>query len=773
MKHVFLFLPLFLLFAGLGLAQETTINHRVESGDTVFKLSRTYNVSPQEIYDLNPGSEDIIKIGEELTIPKSTSAINQSNKASNADVITYAVVYGDTKFSLAKRFGISVEALEQQNPHTKNGLQAGHILKIDGQKKSSPSGDFTIIKTHSVLKGQTLWGISKANGITVEELVNANSDILRGILQIGQLLKIPDVSENRSNSDSYLVQRGDTKFGLAKKYNISIAELEDQNPQIKKLLMAGQTIKIPTDQDDIETNVANDTVETENGITKVDVESNSEAPEISEISQEFQNTDTIVDTTQNKESDPPFTSVASDSTDSDVPKIIVDSTAITKTPILPLESTIYVNYEIKAKETLYGLSKKAGMRISEFVELNPQLVNGAKIGMIIQMPTSSSDDPTTLVTTGQPTEEKYQRYSDLTTSIETTKKNKLLIVLPFSETKYNLELNLNIGYSEVKDDFIKSHLDFYRGSKIAQDSVRALGLDFNIDILETNDNSKNTKAISLTKEANLENYDAIMVPFYENDLEGIAGLIQDKNIPLITVSKMIKYVEADNIYNALPSLNTKRETILNYISKQNGNLIVVCDVNRSESKTFITSKIPNAIFIEVNKKGTYDTDELISQLDSDKTNYVILESEKNSVFLSTTNALLGQLSKYSIHLTLLDKSLLPSTDNVSNKRFIILQMMYPSLTSIVETSLSNKFTTSYKNLYGIEPSENVKFGFDLTYDTLLRLSQAHDFQSSATNDVTEYTILKLDYKPTDQGSFDNHGVYIIQYNSDGSIKELK
>ena len=132
MKHVFLFLSLLFLYSSAGLAQETTLKHTVEKGETVFQLSRKYNVSPSEIYALNPSAVDIIKIGEVLSIPKS---INQSTSttSSNSNVRTYAVVYGDTKFSLARRFGVSVETLEQQNPHIKNGLQAGHILKIEGQ----------------------------------------------------------------------------------------------------------------------------------------------------------------------------------------------------------------------------------------------------------------------------------------------------------------------------------------------------------------------------------------------------------------------------------------------------------------------------------------------------------------------------------------------------------------------------------------------------------------------------------------------------------------
>ena len=623
-----------------------------------------------------------------------------------------------------------------------------------------------------MLKGQTLWGISKANGITVEELVYANSDILKGILQIGQTLKIPDGSADQSvNSDTYVVQRGDTKFGLSKKYGVTIDELEDLNPQIVRMLMANQTIKIPKDPDLVESKAENPETDTTNQVTDIEVDTVPEENTEPEKTSEPTITDVAIDTTAVNDPSLPAV-VETDSMAFMAPKVAIDTTMVTKTSYSSLAST-YIEYEIKAKETLYGLSKKAGMSISDFVKLNPQLQNGAKTGMIIQVPSSSATDPLVSPNSESTTNPTDQRYTDLSKSIKTTKKNQLLLVLPFSEAKFNLEFDRNISYNEIDDEFIKSHLDFYRGSKIAQDSARALGLDFNIDILETQNNPRNTKAAMLAKEVNIDGYNAIIMPFYENDVASMAELVKEQNIPIVTTSSIIEKPEIKNIYNAVPSLNSRRDAILNYISEQNGNLIVVCDVARKESRTYIENRAPNANIIEVNKRGTYNTDDLISQLDSKKVNYVVLESEKNSVFLSTTNALLGQLSKYNIHLTLLDKSLLPSADNVSNKRFIILQMIYPSLSGIKETSLSLNFRESYKGAYGMEPSQYVKYGFDLTYDTLLRLSQEKSFEDSAINEVTEYTALKLDYTSNENGLNDNNGMYIIQYNSDGSLKELK
>lgn len=764
MKNVFMFLSLFFLSISLGSAQETIIKHTVEKGETVFQLSRKYNVTPEEIYALNPSAVDIIKIGEVLSIPQSESqsqstsnsnpSSSSTSNSSSSNTITYAVVYGDTKYSLARRFNISVEDLERQNPHTKNELQAGHILKIEGQINASVSTNITIVKTHFVLKGQTLWGISKENGLTVEELVNANSGILSGILQIGQVLKIPEPSNgNNSNSDTYLVQRGDTKYGLSKKYEVTIPELEQANPHIVRMLMAGHTIQIPKDLNSATNESSQESEPEEIEVTSTEEQNKIENEEITE--------------TQTEDVEPTTNEINTTNQD-------ILSEENTSEKIVETESTItYSDYEIQPKETLYGLSKKAGMSISDFVTLNPQLANGVQMGTIIKMPSNNSIKEQPTVKNETVLKKSDQRYVDLTKTIKTVKKNQILLFLPFNESQFNSEYKQNLNFKDISDDFIRAHLEFYRGSKIAKDSARALGLDFNIKIVETSTSKRNTKAAILAKENSIENYDAVVLPFYENDIEEVAKLVNQKNVPVLTTDTSVLQQNLKNVYNSVPSINSKRDAMLDYMNAKKGNLIVVSDVARKESKAYISSYAPNAKFIEVNKKGLFDSDELLSQLDDSRINYVIFESEKNSVFLSATNLLLGQLSKYAIQLALLDETLIPNTDDVSNKRFVILQMLYPSLSPLKTPSLASNFVESYKKAFGVEPSQNVKFGFDLTFDTLLRISQEKSFEASAANDVTEYTILKFDYNANKTGSHDNNGLYIIQYNSDGTLKEIK
>ena len=141
----FYFLIILLFQSGLSLlfAQEGITQHAVLKGETVISIAQKYKVTPNDLYKLNPELANRIKENEVINIPVSlvtkvqkTEPKSENNASnSNNDIIIYTVNPGETKFGLAKRFGISISQLENQNPHIVNGLQSGHKLEIRGGKE--------------------------------------------------------------------------------------------------------------------------------------------------------------------------------------------------------------------------------------------------------------------------------------------------------------------------------------------------------------------------------------------------------------------------------------------------------------------------------------------------------------------------------------------------------------------------------------------------------------------------------------------------------------
>ena len=121
-----------------GLTKDDFIYHTVKSQQTVNYLSKKYNVAKKEIYSYNPGSEEVIQIGQVIKIPKA-HIIQSSGDMPNIDTThIYTVKQGDTLYSLSKKFGVSVADLILINPQLRWGLKTGMVLNLSGERQISP-----------------------------------------------------------------------------------------------------------------------------------------------------------------------------------------------------------------------------------------------------------------------------------------------------------------------------------------------------------------------------------------------------------------------------------------------------------------------------------------------------------------------------------------------------------------------------------------------------------------------------------------------------------
>lgn len=119
---------------------------------------------------LNNLSNNLVSIGQVLVV-------NEVNAPSNYN--EYIVGKGDTLYSIARKFGISVNELMQYNNLNNTVLSIGQILKIPGEEKT----------TYVVKAGDTLYGIARKYNTTVEDIKSKNN-LSTNILSIGQILTI-------------------------------------------------------------------------------------------------------------------------------------------------------------------------------------------------------------------------------------------------------------------------------------------------------------------------------------------------------------------------------------------------------------------------------------------------------------------------------------------------------------------------------------------------------------------------------------------------------
>lgn len=223
-------------------------NHEALPKETLYGISKQYQITIEDLYKINPNLEkEGLKIGQSIKIPQTDI---ENRAVSKSDVV------------------------ETPKVSKKNNQKEKLVLtpKVD-DKKVTPSQEIQ----HDVLPKESLYSISKKYGITLADLQNANPELGNKSLKVGQKIDVPVKADANSSvvvekvtekkevktekevafvpqvivedkkletEISHEVLPKETKYGIAKQYGLTIAELEKQNPNIEKKLLVGSVLKI-------------------------------------------------------------------------------------------------------------------------------------------------------------------------------------------------------------------------------------------------------------------------------------------------------------------------------------------------------------------------------------------------------------------------------------------------------------------------------------------------------------------------------------------------
>ena len=675
--------------------------HTVLKGETIRDIATKYKVTPFDIYRLNPDSQAGVKENDVILIPASA----------------------------VKEAPVTVVATK---PKSTSGNQKSHVIKPK----------------------ETLYSISKEYNVTVEDLKKSNADILKEGLKTGQTLVIPDatvvaiietkapksvpvvakkVEEKIASPKTdkvvyHVVEPKETKFGIAKKYGITVQELEQKNPEIIANLTIGYKLIISGSDSKLE--------EVKTKIAKPEVAK----PEIKKP--EVQKPKAVV-------------------------KEVVKEEVQKVEPVKKAKITGFENHEVKPKETLYSLSQTFGVSKEELITLNPALKDGVKIGMILKVPSKNAAPISVPVVNVS-----SSKFPDLTKTLKKSDKKLLALLIPFNASKIQGDTLNSIAVRLKKDSFLNMTLDFYSGALMAIDSAKTLGLNVDVKIFDSEETKLFSNVPTIIASNNLQEADAIIGPFYQQYVEKAAELLGDKNVPIISpLSKEIGK-SYSNLYQAMPSIETAKNAMVDFMLAKNGNIIVVSDLKKLSNKEFFIKKNPDTKFAALTETGELNVDNLKSLLAKDKLNYIVLDSHKTGIILATTNALLTQMSNFQIQLAIVEPNETLDFEEISMKRLTILKMLYPSLTRESNTPNALAFENEYKVKNKIFPSQFAIRGFDITLDTMLRLSQGKTFEASVNEDKTEQVESKFDYAKKPTGGYVNKGIYIMEYQDDLSVKQV-
>ena len=201
---------------------ETTMTdtYKVIKGDTLYSIAQKLDTTVDELKKINNLTSNILSVGQILKIPVKIIDIG--------DTELYQVKPGDTLYSIANRYGITIKELKELNNLTNDNLSIGELLNI-------PKG-LSLANTYTVSKGDTLYSIAKKFTTSVSKLKEVNN-LMNNMLSIGQKLIIPIEKES-----TYVVKAGDTLYSIAREFNTTVAELKRLNNLVDDVLSIGKIL---------------------------------------------------------------------------------------------------------------------------------------------------------------------------------------------------------------------------------------------------------------------------------------------------------------------------------------------------------------------------------------------------------------------------------------------------------------------------------------------------------------------------------------------------
>lgn len=610
----------FLLLTQLVFSQES-ITHKVERGETIADIAKKYQITPYDIYKLNPDAQTKLKPRMVLLIPSKMAL-----KVSNLEI------------------------------------------------------------THKVMPKETLYGIEKKYNVSDADLKKANPILEKEGLQIDQILVIPSKNAIQSFEKAVYhdVQPKETKYSIAKQYGVTVEELEKRNPEIVSNLPIGFHLLI-------------------NGKSENNIDA----------------ANTNTNTTPN-----------------------------------------YLSYEVKPKETLYSLSKIAGMSQDEFIALNPDLKSGVEIGMVVKMPAN--------ILANAVVEKKV--HTNLTPKLNSAERKKIALLLPFNVERIQGDLDNNTIERLKKDKFLNMTLDFYAGALIAIDSAKTLGLPIDVSIFDSDETKNGSNVTAIINSNNLQSADAVVGPFYQSNAEEAARLLSVANVPVLSPLSKDGGNPVVNLYQTIPTNDVLKSTMFDYMRSKKGNIIAVVDRKKVSVIDYLKQNQSDVRLVPLNDNGSVSAESIRSMLDPNRVNYVLMETANTWMVKTTISALVGAMSNYQVQLVVLELNGTLDSDEISFANLVKLKLMYPSVTRDGISPEEIVFENKFKKLNSVAPSDYATRGFDVTFDTLMRLMQNKSFEETANTIASQQFENKFDYFKKEEGGYANKGVYILYYDSDLTVK---
>lgn len=264
--------------------------YTVKAGDTASRIASQFGLTLGELQSLNKianinlifvGQRLLVKRGGHVAVPTVTGTAKpqsapQQQQAPQGGV--YRVVRGDTMSAIAAKHNMSLSALLNMNGmNASQIIYVGQSIKVAGgapaanpannaqaapqQQQQQPAGN-TNVSTYTIKSGDTLYGISRSHGMSLQALLSLNNISASSLILPGQVLKISGNANTSTqpvaprpvqaqpqqspvSGATYTIKSGDTLYGIAMKTGMSLHDLLSRNNlSVSSMIFPGQVLKV-------------------------------------------------------------------------------------------------------------------------------------------------------------------------------------------------------------------------------------------------------------------------------------------------------------------------------------------------------------------------------------------------------------------------------------------------------------------------------------------------------------------------------------------------
>ncbi|HUX53627.1 MAG TPA: LysM peptidoglycan-binding domain-containing protein [Williamwhitmania sp.] len=593
---------------------------------------------------------------------------------------------------------------------------------------------------HIVQKGETLFSISKAYGVSQADIAAENPDIFQG-LKVDQALKIPasiiresDLRGVTEDDDFiyHIVKKGETLSAISRLYQVPIEVLMKNNVEVENGLQESQVVVIPK----------------------------SALPKVERMKDSLKK---VIGT------------LPSDTSD--------------------IVAGEFLYHKVKAKETFYSLSKRYTIPLDTLIALNPTTDGILKLDFSLRVPLRFIHEaPTsTSIVIKDTTGEEFASPCNCEIGTNAMKKDTvhLALILPFNARKVDIVDSMSSGNPEVKvESEQQNFMNFYQGALMALEVLKDTGYKMDLQVL---DSKRDPLRVREQVKRLSQSTELIIGPVYSNEIKPVAEYAQKRQIYMVSPLSPISSMVAKNPYliQIRPTYIDQINALADYVSnRKDGNVVLLYEAGKDSSDLvkllreklsarFTDRNLGDSIIKTFHLMAYHTGQPFESVVDTFSKMFSI--SMKNLVVVPSDNEafvsdLLSKLNNMKIvYNTPIELYGMPSWqrfESVDINNYYALGLRYISPYFVDYSSpLVKKFVKLYRNQFDAEPNQFAFQGFDVVYyfvPTLAKYGKSFEQCLPCYHEELIQSAYQF-RRISPEGGFENSGVFKVRYTPEYEI----